>query len=304
MYHSLLIPLDGSPTGEQALESACTIAERTGATLHLVHVHTLYDSVYVDGMPVIDDQLRSLGREHERAYLAKVHDRLLSKGVYNITFANPECDETVVNTLLTYMHNQGNDLIVMSSHGRGGFARFWLGSNADLLIRASRMPVLLVRSSEDSPAGQLTKEGVIVLPLDGSALAEQIIEPAFGLGSLLNSRYLVLRVVRPALMLHGPVPYAEAVDFDPGKTERERVEAQRYLDAVAERLQALGAQVKTELVIAIQPAQAILEVAQREQALIALATHGESGLQRLVLGSVADKVVRGSSLPVLVYRPN
>jgi nucleotide-binding universal stress UspA family protein len=78
MYRNLLVPLDGSTFGEHALLFACSIAQCTGAVLHLAHVHVLNDPIYIEGMPVIDAELHSLAREHERAYLERVRDGLIS----------------------------------------------------------------------------------------------------------------------------------------------------------------------------------------------------------------------------------
>src|SRR5512138_2571716 len=81
MYRSILVPLDGSPLSEYALPMACDIARRSGALLRLVHVHVLYTPapIYVEGMPVIDEQMHSLGKAHERAYLEGIRDRLVGE---------------------------------------------------------------------------------------------------------------------------------------------------------------------------------------------------------------------------------
>lgn len=303
MYNAILVPLDGSPVGEQALPLACRIAQQAGATLHLVHVHTLGDIVSIEGMPVIDDQLRSLGRDHERTYLERMRTRLTLNSPLTIVCANPDCDETVAHTLTQYSAAHRNDLVVMTTHGRSGAARFWLGSVADVLLRTSTIPLLLVDAHDGEPAALPAAGSQILIPLDGSVLAEQVVEPALALGDPMGAAYLLVQVVQPT-MFYGPVPYAEPVDLDYEGTQRRHAEAQRYLDSVAQRLQAAGARVTTLALIAEHPAQAILDVAQQQApALIALATHGRSGLRRAFLGSIADKVVRGATIPVLVYRP-
>ena len=304
MYSSILVPLDGSPVGEQALPLACSIAQQSGATLHLVHVHTLNDTIFIEGMPVIDEQLHSLGRDHERAYLQQIHARLTTDTALPIVWANPDCDETVTHTLLRYIAAHNNDLVVMSTHGRSGFTRFWLGSVVDMLLRTSPCPLLLVHAHDGEPGAQRSEEPQILIPLDGSALAEQVIEPALALGSPMGAAYVLLQIVQPTL-LYGPVPYAEPVDIDFEGTRRRQVEAQRYLDTVAQRFQATGVRVTTMALSAEHPAQALLDVAQQHAiTLVALATHGRSGLKRVFLGSIADKVVRGATIPVLVHRPS
>ena len=303
MYHSILVPLDGSPAGEQALPLACSIAQQTSATLHLVHVHTLNDGIYIEGMPVIDDQLHGLGRDHEHAYLDQVRTRLLTNAALNIISANPDCDETVAHTLRRYSIAHANDLVVMTTHGRSGIAQFWLGSVADALLRITSHPLLLVHAHDGDAAAPSAAAAHILIPLDGSALAEQIIEPALALGNPMGAAYVVLQIVQPT-MLRGPVPYADPVDLDPDGTQRRQAEAHQYLDAVAQRIQSTGASVTTMVRIAEHSAQAVLDAAQQHAiTLIALATHGRSGFRRAFLGSTADKVVRGTTLPVLMYRP-
>jgi nucleotide-binding universal stress UspA family protein len=206
----------------------------------------------------------------------------------------------------------GADLVVMTTHGRGPLARFWLGSVADELVRRSPVPLLLVRPRETAPdPGQEPDLGRVLLPLDGSTLAEQIIEPAVALGGLAGAEYTLLRVVRPAVWVHAvlesPDARREAQSLlDRVEDLRRQVlkEAEDYLTGVAQRLRARGLRVQTRVAVDEHPAGAILhEAAAGGAGLIALATHGRRGLSRLLLGSVADKVVRGAPVPVLVHRP-
>jgi nucleotide-binding universal stress UspA family protein len=89
MYRSILAPVDGSPLSEYALPTACDIARRSGATLRLAHVHrsATPDLIYVEGVPVIDERLQSLGQDHERAYLERVRDRISAEQGLRVTIA-------------------------------------------------------------------------------------------------------------------------------------------------------------------------------------------------------------------------
>ena len=187
------------------------------------------------------------------------------------------------------------DLIVMATHGRGPLSRFLAGSVADELIRRAGVPVLLVRPSEKAP--EIIPERVldnILIPLDGSALAEQVLEPALDLAQLMEARCSLLRVVEsrssPASRASGGPP--------------EKAQAEAYLEHVAAKVREQGVSVRTRVVVARHAVAAILEVAAAQASnLIALATHGRGGLRRLLLGSVADMLVRAAASPVLVYRP-
>jgi nucleotide-binding universal stress UspA family protein len=312
MYRSLLVPLDGSLFGEQALPVAADIARRSGATLRLVHVHTPYtrDPIYVEGLPVIDDQLRSLGKQHERAYLERLRERVAREtGITTLVALlevrdTPELSGTVAEALADYAAATDTGLAVMTTHGRGGAARFWLGSVADALVRLSPVPVLLLRPDVDAGEAPSPRSFQrILIALDGSELAEEILRPALAFGRLMQAGYTLLRVVEPRVAA-GTGPFTTPTDLDPDETQRRHAEAQSYLEGIVRRLRTESVHVDTRAIIAPHAALAILEEARRGGAdLIALATHGRSGLARLFIGSVADKVLRGADTPVLLYRP-
>jgi nucleotide-binding universal stress UspA family protein len=198
--------------------------------------------------------------------------------------------------------SSGTDLVVMATHARGPLGRCWHGSVADVLMRRLTVPLLLVRGGEEPP--NLTfKPSLrrILIPLDGSGAAEQVLEPAIALGSLTGTDLTLLQVVRPA------PDYSLRVD---GGAARQRINAIRravegaYLRRVARRVGDRTLGVYPHVVLDDRPpARAILHYAARHEAdLIALATSGRGGLSRLFRGSVAERVIRGTSVPVLVVR--
>jgi nucleotide-binding universal stress UspA family protein len=301
MYRSLLVPLDGSQFGEHALPLARAIACQTGATLHLVHVHVITVPISVDAIPVFDEALDAQDRAREQAYLDTLARRLSNNGAVRVTTA--VLDDPVAGALQTYAAAHDVDLVVMTTHGRGAFSRFWLGSVADTLVRCAPMPILLLRPRETPPdLEQMPEIKHILVPLDGSALAERILPPATALGALTNAAFTLLHVIAldavAGYAMDWPIVRSEA-----GTLAARRAAAQTYLDRVAERLGAQSLAVHTA-VIGGQPAPAILEYAGDHAIdLIALATHGRSGAARILLGSIADKIVRGATTPVLLYRP-
>jgi nucleotide-binding universal stress UspA family protein len=266
--------------------------------------------VYVEGLPVIDDQLHSLGQEHERVYLERTRERLAIGTEIPITTAlldtsdSSAHDGSVAQVLAAQIVATATDLVVMTTHGRGGLARFWLGSVADSLLRWSTAPILLLRPDDGTP--DLERPRVIqriLIPLDGSARSEAIVEHPVALGQLMQAEYTLLRVVTP-FVLGATAPFTTPTDFDPDRIRRLQAEAQHDLDTAAQRLQAAGATVHTRVLVSEQIAAAILEDASQHSIdLIAMSTHGRSGLARLLIGSVADKVLRGAERAVLVYRP-
>jgi nucleotide-binding universal stress UspA family protein len=198
------------------------------------------------------------------------------------------------------------DLVVMTTHGRGPLSRLWLGSVADAFLRRSPAPLFLIRPREGAPdlaAGPGPRH--ILIPLDGGPLAEQVLGPAVALGQPVGADYTLLRVLPPAVAVvfePAGTPMPVLVD-DPPLQERES-QARAYLDQVANRLRAEGLGVRTQVAVDQLVPGAILDaVPDNDIDLIALATHGRAGLPRLLLGSVADKVIRGAAVPVLAFRP-
>jgi nucleotide-binding universal stress UspA family protein len=165
------------------------------------------------------------------------------------------------------------------------------------------VPVLLFRPLAGLAEGPPTFEHILI-PLDGSPLAEQALEPTRTFGTIMGSRYTLLQIV-PPFELGGYVPGVDAAQLDREIRQRRHDEAKTYLERVAAQLRAEGATVTTRVGFAKQAAVGVLDAAREHDAdLIALATHGRSGLRRLLLGSVADKVVRSADMPVLLYHPH
>jgi nucleotide-binding universal stress UspA family protein len=308
MYRSLLVPLDGTPFGEQALPLALSIARRAGASLEIVHVHTPFEYYRVPSAvaPQMDEQ----ARKDKRAYLDGIVSRLGAEG-----------KAKAISTLLIghaadaihdHAVSKGADLVVLTTQGRGPVSRFWMGSVADNLMRRLPMPVLLVRPQEtESDQNQEPVLQRILIPLDGSDLAEQILEPAVALGTLMQAEFTLLGVVDPILEFDEDIRGRRSIAFSPSllaevKAARERheAEARSYLNQVANRLRSESHRVQVRIAQNLKPAAAILNDASDQSIdLVALATQGRGGLARMFLGSVADKVVRGATTPVLVYRP-
>ncbi|HEY0736107.1 MAG TPA: universal stress protein, partial [Herpetosiphonaceae bacterium] len=257
------------------------------------------------GLPVIDAELHSRAQEHERVYLQRIADGLTATYGISSSCETLDGDESVAALLLAEAIRSSADLIVMTTHGWSGLARLWLGSVAESLIRLSSLPLLLLRPSDEPTAmHQPPRLTDMLIPLDGSPFAEQILGPARELGGVLGTAYTVLHVVEPQMVLHHHDLAIAPVDLDPQDTQRHLTTAQTYLDRVAQQVAQAEQPVTTRLLIGSHPAATILEALQAQpHTLLAIATHGRSGVQRLLLGSVADKVLRGTDRPVFVYRP-
>jgi nucleotide-binding universal stress UspA family protein len=296
-FRSILVPLDGSPLAERALPLATRIASRSGARLELatvrapVHALALATDVPVGAAP-------PAGRAGEDAsYLEKCAAEV--ERTAGVAATTVMLDGPVPEALSARVKEAGVDLVVMSTHGRNAFSRLWLGSVADALLRTLEAPMLLVRPHPGARAGS-HPFGRILLALDGSATAAEAIEPALALGTH-ATEFVCCRIVEPPLGI-ASLPYPVAVELETA-SELER-QAADYLDGVVAGLRARGMHARFVVEVAPGAAMGLLQAAEREQVdLIALATRGLRGFERFLLGSVADKVVRGAEQPVLVVPP-
>jgi nucleotide-binding universal stress UspA family protein len=292
MYHCILVPLDGSAFAEHALPIALGIARRSGATLDLVRAHVPYAiEAPAAAAPVFDPTIDTVLEHQERAYLESVAKRLREVAPVRITAA--VVSGLAADGIVERAAQTSAELIVSATHARGPLGRFWLGSVADELIRLAPVPLLLLHPHEETV--ELAREPSfkrILVPLDGSGLAERVLEPAVELGRTTAAELVLLRVVDATARNAA----------DQRSTDDAQADAQKYVELVAANLRLKGLAVHTEIMSG-QPADAILERSNREVDLVALSTHGRTGLMRLFLGSVADKVLRRIAVPLLLVRP-
>lgn len=298
MLRSILVPLDGSDFAEHALPTAISLGRR-GATVHLVRVHHRSERSTTK-LAELDGLMRTM----ELRYLEQLHERVAACGV-TATFS--VVDDPVVPSLSGAAAKQDAELIVMTTHGRTGLSRAWIGSVADQLMRRSTVPVLMVRSTDEPanlPAGR--ELGRMLVPLDGSAQAELILEHAARLAETLGARITLLSIIGPIIIPMHPYAYiAVPLALDRELLQEQTTHADEYLHAVAERLRFRhpALEVHREVQVAEHAAAGILERAHSSAFdLVAMTTRGRS-ISRLLVGSVADKVMRGTTLPLLLYSP-
>jgi nucleotide-binding universal stress UspA family protein len=294
-FGTLLVPLDGSPLAEKAIPVAAALARRAGAALHLASVQPAaprYLHVPTEIAKVIERE----AVQRVRAYLAATADAVSTCHGLEASWAvlqGPPAD-----ALADYARTKEVGLIVMTTHGRSGLGRFWLGSVADRLLRCATAPVLLLRSGEQA---QGTDFRHMLVALDGSSVDEAVLEPAAALASLYHEpRCSLVHVVEPPVPLAAELTiYPDLIDAD--VIEQQESEAKAHLESLGEGLRALGIVVTIHVVVAPGVGAQLLELAHKLDAgAVAVGTHGRHGAERLLLGSVADKVVRGATEPVLV----
>jgi nucleotide-binding universal stress UspA family protein len=296
MYERIMVPLDGSTFAEAALPLALTLSRHTGAALHVVTVLEPTTSFAYDGW-------ESAALEWSKEYLAGLEERIGgSAGGPVITTV---LSGHTLEQLLQVATEREIDVVVMATHGRGALSRLWLGSVADAFARHAERPVILIRPDEDGSAPEAFTEEfrTLLVPLDGSELSESALGHAVEFGELFDAAYHLTRaVVQPFDVASPYLPHT--VQMNQEIVEDAKKHAAAYLEGHAERLRRRGLSVTTSVVVDGQPGGVVLREAEEVGAeAIAMATHGRSGIDRALLGSTADKVLRGTHLPVLLYRP-
>lgn len=299
MARNVLVPLDGSPFAEDALPLAAEMARRMGSTLHLVHV--IRPAATFDYKTPQDDLAWTQKiRKGADAYLGELSAGLSNGGT--VTTQNAVLEGDVADAIGEYAKANQTGLIVITSHGDGGLKRWWLGSVAEQLIRTAPADVLLVRPWDDTEDRETVEPRFrrLLVPLDGSRTAEAAIPPAQKVAGLFDADLVLARVV-PAPLELTSIYGVPGVKLAGEGHEGLIADAKKYLTEAAGKLgdpppRAVVLEAKTA-------ADGVVEAARKEEAdLIVLSTHGRGGFKRVMLGSVADKVVRGTHLPVWVTR--
>lgn len=304
MLDQLLVTLDGSDFGEHAIPFAKFIAAKAIASVELSHVSCcdpptdLLQNTPFQYEGVSMDAYEEKHADEQRAYLDARAEELRSQ-LSGIEVGTSLLEGYVTEALERQARKIGADMVIMTTHGRTGVSRAWLGSVADSLVRHSSFPLLVIRPLEDGKTFPEPNFNHFLVPLDGSPIGEGILEPAVALGGPMGARFTLLHVVAPHLSVGARVSPLPA-----GHLKERTGKAEEYLAGVVERLRGQGIEAEPLIESHYAPARAILNAAEsREVDLIAIATHGYTGVKRALLGSVTDKVLRASKWPLLLERP-
>ena len=301
MYRVILLALDGDTFSETALPVAAELARVSGARLHLVHVlDMLRRPAYARNVDPHDWWGgKAMGAASE--YL----DRLAAgRWVVNVEVTKAVATGTIDSAILDQARKAGADLIVMTTHGKPPVQRLWLGSTADRIARTSPIPVLFVAGSERGAEFGPPAFRKLLVTLDGSEVSESVLPHATTFARANNAEIRLLYVAEPVRIPAAALPIGADATAPFIETIAQRDQAAAaYLERVAQSLD--YPRVATEVVLSDGPvAEFILDAIERlDVDAVALATHGRGGFRRFILGSVADKLLRGSKVPVLLCRP-
>jgi len=281
-----MVSLDGSEKDARALAVAAALATISGDDLHLVRVFehpTAIGSARAGALGVAD-AARKL-RETIRRDVAEVADQVAADTRRRVTWDLLEAAD-VAGALTQHALDRDARFVVMGTRAANAAGRTLRGSVADRVMRESPRPVVLVPPGADFMSGKRVTIGRVLVPLDGSELATKAVDYMLALPHADQLEYVLLEVVEEG-------------------AERARADADQRLAAVAARVRARGVRtVETQVIEAAAPAEAIsASVREALVELIAMSTRGAGGLRRMVLGSVAEGVVRASEVPVMLLTP-
>jgi nucleotide-binding universal stress UspA family protein len=299
MLSKILVPLDGSKTAERVLPCARDLASRLKLRLEfLMAVDTSEFAANISPESAqLLDRLTSEGLRYADDYLRRVAGTIDNVGVgCEVQQGRPE------NVILDSGELDKNALIAMATHGRSGLNRFLLGSVAEKVLRGAANPLLLVRAGSEIAQGVPSGFRTIIVALDGSDLAERILPLAADLSRKLAAEILLFRAYHVPYSAYTGDEAFYAVNYDE-MTANVRAEAARYIERKAGELRSSGIAKVTYLTKEGLAGDEIIALAsQTPDSLIAMCSHGRSGVKRWVLGSVTETVVRHADDPVLVVR--
>jgi len=296
MYTKILVPLDGSNTSERVLPFARVLATTLNVPIELLEVvdisaataHIAADKArYLDAL-IAEGEWAS--REHLKEVAARLPGIKVSRTVERGTAADVIVERAAADK---------GTLIAMATHGRSGINRWMLGSVAEKVLRGSSNPLFLVRANEDAISEGEAMIKSIIVPLDGSKLAESVLPTVMDVAKTLDIEVVLCRAYELAAQA-----YYGSEDYLPNYDEmlrRLKEEVEGYLTEKANALKAEGLNRVSWVALEGTGAEEICNYARKHpDSLVAMCTHGRSGVSRWVLGSVTEKVVRHSGEPVLV----
>lgn len=292
MSRRILVPLDGSPFSERALTVAVPLAQQQGASLVLAMASPLPPAPADTGMAGALDPSHHLSvREHLRHSLERTARRVATK--YGVTTATQFRDGAIIDELEGAIADTQAAFVVMTTHGRGGLSRAWLGSVTDALVRRASVPLLITRTVRKwtlTAAGEPFFPRLLVA-VDGSPLSEAAFEVTLAQLGESVGEFVLVRVDDAPIAAVSSTWISEAT----------RRLQESYLEPLAARFRTPGRRITTLALVHHDAPRAILDAVRSTHAFgLALATHGRTGVRRAVLGSVADKVIRAAGVPVFV----
>lgn len=298
MFKKVLVPLDGSRLAENTLPYAMELACKLGCEIQLLHVMTTHEAEQVHMHEAyLDSQVEAMTRTIAESLMGTKQPLPRDLDIHWAT-ARGEAAEAI----LEFATENGVDLILIATHGLSGIKRWVIGSVAEKVLKASPVPVWLVREENETPEEvplQISNMQNVIVPLDGSARAEAILPDSARLASMLQARLVLFQVVPDVYHIYTAGGRAAHVPYSPEHLARDKEMAIAYLKDAAAR-KGIAGPISFEARSGYA-AEVILAIAdETPDSLLVMSAHGKTGEQRWHHGSVTGKVMRGGGSPLLI----
>jgi nucleotide-binding universal stress UspA family protein len=298
MIRKILVPVDGSPLSEVALPQALAVAKAFDSEIVVLRVQ---ESEGPKSGGLVNSVSWRLARAEAGSYVKELAEKLRGQGA-RATGVLTEGD--AAEEILKQVREQSADLVVLSSHGRGGSEAFSLGGTSQKVLSRAGTSVLVVRAAE--PPGDAAAEvrySRVMVPLDGSQRAQWALLQAVPLARAYQGELLLVHVIA-CPPLAGPTPPSpEEQELARKITERDRRLSERYLREMEELMAGSGVRARSLLLESPHVVQTLQKVAADEQvSLIVVSAHGCSGAAPWLYGSVADRLIHHAVTPLLVLQ--
>lgn len=301
MYNRMLVPLDGSELAEVVLPYATGLARRLGLEIVLVNVCPDIQREFIEAHREYIERMVQI----VKSQLKEAQEKKSTPKDRRIQVRGEVLIGDAAERILRYSAENGVDLILIATHGESGIRRWVMGSVVDKVLQVSRVPVWLVRAGvpEEIVYDKWPRRTILV-PLDGSKLAESVLPHAEAIAKQRGAELVDIVLLSVCQRTPTPPFYPSGVCLE---TEEEcykrRLEIEQYLARILERLKGTGLNARS-LVLVGDAADEIIDYATNNRFnIIVMTTHGSSGAGRWIYGSVAEKVLLGTSSPLLLVRP-
>lgn len=295
MYERILVPLDGSELAQIALTYAEKLAGRLGSRITLVYVSETAEDRYQHMHQFYLQKMIEATKHNAEGYIENPEIKEIK--VDAVVLIGDPSEEIVV-----YGEKEDIGLIVMSTHGRSGIKRWAMGSVADKVLRATKQPLALIRAKHAYP--DITGRAIlgrILVTLDGSKQSEAVIPYIEELASKLRSEVILLQVIAPDYHIYTGAGQEYGV-YAEQQLNSARALARDYLEELVTGMKQKGITAESRVTFGTAADEIIKFADALEAGLVAMSTHGRSGVSRWALGSVAERVLRAGSTPLLLVR--
>ena len=309
MYRKMLVLLDGSELAEVVFPFAKELAARLNLDVTMLQV---YGDIGRNFVPVHQAYIERAA-EKIKSQIEDVQERLgIQLEEKQLEVRGELADGHYAEEILRYAENSNIDLILMASHGRSGIRRWRMGSVADKVLRASKVTVLFIRAgAEDATPYDEWPTRTIVAPMDGSETAESVLPHVIALAKQRAIEPVTVNLIRVCDPPVAPSYYSPELsgvplnwgEFMEQEMTRCKQVASDYLGNIAKQLDDQGIKAESTILVGKAADEIIDYVSKNPFSIVVMATHGRTGLSRLVFGSVTESVLQAVSNPILLTKP-